>query len=265
MARKYKKSSNRGKVGVKSNTTDPLSLGMIDVKGQLHYLSPHILIPYKNQARENRDEEGLSELATSIQSQGIIQPLQIIPSLGQASQFEVVCGERRLQAAKKIGLDKIPCMILDRPIDANEIALIENIQREDLHPIELANAVERLLQEDKYSNQTILAGKIGMSKSKMSHLLAIARLPEDVKKHLVKKKDIKINFLKKLAYMKDEKIVREKVFQVSCTAEKYKSILRISFDGCSFRFDHLKTTHLSSSEKVLLKEELTRLIEWLTV
>ncbi|MDP4224992.1 MAG: ParB N-terminal domain-containing protein [Bacteroidota bacterium] len=101
MAKRYKKASSRRKIGVKSNTTDRLSRGMISVKGQLYYLSPHLLIPYKNQARKNRDEEAFSELATSIQSQGIIQPLQIVSSLESEGKFEVVSGERRLHAAKK--------------------------------------------------------------------------------------------------------------------------------------------------------------------
>ncbi|MDP4224993.1 MAG: hypothetical protein Q8910_01290 [Bacteroidota bacterium] len=156
-------------------------------------------------------------------------------------------------------------MIIDHSIKANEIALIENIQREDLHPIELANAVARLLQEGNCENQTILARNIGMSKFKISHLLAISRLSEDVKNYLMKKTEIKINFLKKIAYLKDEESIREKVFRISSAKEKYKSIIRLSFDGHSFRFDQLKTSHLSSPEKVLLKEELSRLVEWLAV
>lgn len=250
---------------VKAESNSRPSIGMTEVKGEIYYLSPDIIIPYKNQARKDINEESLMELASSIQSQGIIQPLQIIPSLSNEGKFEVVSGERRLEAAKKIGLNTVPCMILDRNRDSDEIALIENIQREDLHPIELADAVTNLLNGRKHGSQTEIADRIGVSKQQISHLIAISRLPEDIKTHLMQKRDLKINFLKKIAYLKDENSIREKVFQLSSIKKKYRSILRLSSNGNSFRFDHLKIDRLSSSEKALLVKELSSLIRKLDV
>lgn len=254
---KYKKPPESMKrMVIKPETTDRPSLGMTEVKGEIYYLSPDNIIPYKNQARKNIKEESLLELATSIMNQGIIQPLQIIQSSENNGKFEVVSGERRLRAALKIGLDKVPCMILARDRDSDEISLIENIQREDLHPIELADAVAKLLNGKKYGGQVEMAGRIGVSKQQISHLSAISRLPEDIKKHLLQKTNLKINDLKKIAYLKDEISIREKVFQSSDNQEKYKPILRISYNGKFFKFDHLNINKLSGEEKELLLAEI---------
>lgn len=246
---------------VKPEMSDRPSLGMTEVRGEIYYLSPTIIIPYKNQARKDIDEDSLSDLAASIQSQGIIQPLQIIPSLENRGNFEVVSGERRLRAAKKIGLDKVPCIILDRDRDADEIALIENIQREDLHPIELADAVANILEGKQYGNNKEIAKRIGISKSQISQLLAISRLPVDVKKQLLSKKNVRINFLRKLAYLKNEEEVRNKVFGEFHAASPYKSIIRLSFNGESFKIDQLKIDHLLPPERLKLKDELSALIK----
>jgi ParB family chromosome partitioning protein len=262
---RYKKpSEGMERMIIKPEVSDRPSLGMTEVRGEIYYLSPDIIIPYKNQARKDMDEVALSELAESIQSQGIIQPLQIIPSLASKGNFEVVSGERRLRAAKNIGLDKVPCIILDRDRDADEIALIENIQRENLHPIELADAVSKILEEKKYGDHKEIAKRIGISKSQISQLLAISRLPEDVKQHLLYNKNIRINFLRKLAYLKNENEVREKVFGEPHVCDAYKSIIRVSFNGDTFKFDQLKIEQLSLSEKGRLKDEMSDLIKKLS-
>jgi ParB family chromosome partitioning protein len=258
---KYKKpSQGMIRMVVKSDDESRPSIGLTEVKGEIYYLSPNIIIPYKNQARRDINEENLLELMSSIRSQGIIQPLQIIPSLKDEGKFEVVSGERRLIASKKIGLDKVPCMILDRGRDADEIALIENIQRENLHPIELADAIANLMEKNQ-KNQSEIAERIGVSKQQISHLMAISRLPEDVKEHLIQKTDIKVNFLKKIAYLKDKDFVRESVFGSRKDEEKFKSILRLSSNGKTIRFDHFKIANLSNFEKNLLTIELKQIIE----
>ncbi|MGC8483845.1 MAG: ParB/RepB/Spo0J family partition protein [Thermodesulfobium sp.] len=258
---KYKEPSvGLARMIVKPENDSRPSLGMTEVKGEIYYLSPELIIPFKNQARKDFNEEGLLELASSIESQGIIQPLQIIHSQKHEGKFEVVSGERRLKAAKIAGLSIVPCMILDRDKDAEEIALIENIQREDLHPIELADAVSKLLEGKKHGSQNELANRIGISKSQMSHLVVISQLPSDVKKHFLMNKNIQMGYLRKIAYIKDEKIIREKVFNKTYKQRMYNSILRLSYNGLSFRIDQLKTDHLSSEEKALLKKELLDLL-----
>lgn len=262
---RYKKPSvDMERMVVKEDKDSRLSLGMTEVKGEIYYLSPDIILPYKNQARKDIKEESLAELATSIQSQGIIQPLQVIASLENKGKFEVISGERRLRAARIVGLPTVPCMILDQSRDAEEIALIENIQREDLHIIELADAIAKLLDGTKHGSQTEIAQRLGVQKSQISHLLVISKLPEDVKLHLLEKKNIKIDFLRKVAYLKDEEEIRKKIFGAQHSQKVFKSILRLSFNGETFKIDQLKVDKFTSDERNLLKEELSRLIQKIT-
>lgn len=237
------------------------SIGLTEVKAEIYFLSPDLIIPYKNQARRGMDETSLNELAQSIISHGIIQPLQVVRSLLEDGKFEVVSGERRLRASRIAGIEKIPCIILDREKDANEIALIENIQRVDLHPIELADAIAKTLLDKKYENQTTLANRIGVSKQQISHLIAISRLQQDVKEHLLKNKGIKIAELRKIAYLNDEKLIRDRVFGSADNIKKYSSILRISYNGVHFKFDQLKIEKLDITEKDQLRDELLKLLD----
>ncbi len=249
---------------IQPSVEDRVSIGMNEVKGEIYYLTPDLIIPYKNQARREFDEISLEELSLSIKAHGVIQPLQVINSTNEVGKFEVVSGERRLNAARKAGIEKIPCMILDREKDANEIALIENIQRVDLHPIELADAIAMTLTDNKYGNQLDLAVKIGVSKQQISHLVAIARLPRDVKEHLLVKKDMSVSELRKLAYLKDENLIRAKVFVAASSNKKYKSLLRLTYNGEAFKFDHLKIDKLTSEEKHLMKLELEKILTMLS-
>lgn len=176
----------------------------------------------------------------------------------------MVSGERRLNAARKVGMETVPCMILDRDKDANEIALIENLQRVDLHPIELADAISLTLSDSKYGSQSELADRIGVSKQQISHLVAISRLPVDVKNHLLQKREISVSELRKLAYLKDENLVRAKIFGMSSDKKKYKSLLRLTYNGENFKFDHLKIDKLTVNEKISLKLELEKIITMLS-
>ncbi len=227
---------------------------------EFYLFSIEKLIPYHKQARKYFSNEEIDDLAATIKEHGIQSPLLVIPSSTQPNKYEIVSGERRFRAAVKLGLEKLPCIIIESK-DAEEVALIENIQRESLHPIELADAIARLLDEKQHGQQTKIAEKIGVSKHKISHLLAISRLPEDIKSYLLQKKEIKIDFLKKLAYLKDEQSIRDKVFNSDINQNKYRSVLRLSFNGENFKWDRLNIDKLSTAEKDFLKSEFYKLIE----
>lgn len=244
---------------IKKEETRP-SLGMTEVKAEIYYVDPNMIVKYQKQARKNIDLDSLEDLASSIKSQGIIQPLQIISSSRDLGKFEVVSGERRLRAALILGLTSVPCLILDRNKDAHEIAIIENIQREDLHPIELSDAVSVLVKEKQHENQTVIAERLGISKQKMTHLLAISRLPDDIKTHFLNHRDVKISFIKKVAYLKDLNEMKRYVFKDFKKDQAFKSILRISFNGDTFRFDQAKVHGLSEDKKESLKKILLELI-----
>lgn len=134
------------------------------------------------QARKNFSNEAIAELASSIQHHGILQPLLVRK---KEEHYELLAGERRLRAAQKIKLTEVP--IIECHVDdetAMAFGLIENIQRQDLNAIEEASAYERLLNEFDLSHD-LLAVKIGKSRSHITNMLRLTKLPNEIKNHLV--------------------------------------------------------------------------------
>ncbi|MEY3760218.1 MAG: hypothetical protein RIR39_1709 [Pseudomonadota bacterium] len=161
-------------------------LGDVSVKEEKHHLQT-LPIEYlqrgKYQPRQDINPEKLQELADSIKAQGIIQP--IVVRLIAYEKYEIVAGERRWRAAQMAGLTQVPVVI--KEIDdraAMAIALIENIQREDLNPLEEAEALKRLLDEFEMTHQHI-AEAIGKSRTTVTNLLRLMDLHPDVKKLLL--------------------------------------------------------------------------------
>jgi len=132
----------------------------------------------KFQPRQNFDQQSLQELADSIRSQGIVQPIVVRP---EGDHFELVAGERRWRAAQIAGLQKIPAVVRDLDSkSAVAIALIENIQREDLNPLELAQGLMRLIDEFDLTHQQV-ADSVGRSRASVSNLLRLLDLADPVK------------------------------------------------------------------------------------
>ena len=134
--------------------------------------------PY--QPRQNFKEEKLVELANSIRKNGIIQPIAVRPSKTNVGKFEIVAGERRWLAAQRAGLHEIPITILDlSDVESLEVAIVENIQRDDLNPIEEAKGYKRLNEEFKYDHESI-SKLMSKSRSHISNTLRLLTLPSDV-------------------------------------------------------------------------------------
>jgi ParB family chromosome partitioning protein len=140
-----------------------------------------LLTPNPRQPRTSIDEHTLEELAQSIRSNGVIQPILVRPS---GNRYEIVAGERRWRAAQRAGLLKVPVTIRDID-DANllQVALIENIQREDLNPIEEAQAYRRLADELKLSQEAI-ASSVGKDRATVANYVRLLRLPVEVRNDL---------------------------------------------------------------------------------
>ncbi|WP_319535838.1 ParB/RepB/Spo0J family partition protein [uncultured Vibrio sp.] len=158
----------------------------LSADGELIELAIGQLQPGVYQPRKDMAPEALEELAASIQSQGIIQP--IVVRQVDSSQFEIIAGERRWRAAKQAGLKRVPCLVKkveDRAAIA--MALIENIQREDLNVIEEAQALERLQDEFTLTHQQV-AEVIGKSRTTVSNLLRLNQLELEVKRLVADKK-----------------------------------------------------------------------------
>lgn len=161
------------------------------------------IIPNRFQPRLAFDEDGLKELSESIKQHGIIQPL-VLRKLG--NKYEIIAGERRYKAATMAGLQTVPCIISD--IDDNqsaEIALVENIQRRNLTPIEEAKSYKNLLDRG-YLTQTELAEKMGVSQSSIANKLRLLNLADEVQEALLQEKISERHARSLLALPKDEQI-----------------------------------------------------------
>ncbi|RYC33663.1 ParB/RepB/Spo0J family partition protein [Lichenibacterium minor] len=141
--------------------------------------------PNPNNPRRTFVDEDLTDLSNSIREKGIIQPIVVRPAPGRAGAYEIIAGERRWRAAGAAGLDEVPVVIVE--VDdkgALELAIIENVQRADLNPIEEARGYERLAREFGYS-QTDLARIIGKSRSHVANMIRLLKLPGSVEAMVV--------------------------------------------------------------------------------
>lgn len=179
---------------------------------EVYNLSISKIEPYKRQARKIFDQEEISRLAATIKEHGIRQPITVLKT-NVSGIFEVVSGERRLRAAKEAGLKKIPVIILSEEMSPEEIALVENVQRKDLHPIELGNALGALYSEMNYGDMGKLAEKLGMQISKVSEHISFSKIPESIKNKIIEKKITSRSILRRLVKAKstkDAEIILEK-------------------------------------------------------
>ena len=147
---------------------------------QLNAISISDLSRNPYQPRQHFSEEKLEELANSIKKNGIIQPIAVRPKKNENGKYEIVAGERRWLAAQRAGLHEIPVTILDlSDVESLEVAIVENIQRDDLNPIEEARGYQRLNEEFKYDHDSI-SKLMSKSRSHVSNTLRLLTLPQDV-------------------------------------------------------------------------------------
>lgn len=134
--------------------------------------------PNPDQPRRTFPEESLVQLAQSIQEQGVLQPLLVAP--GDFGRYLLVAGERRWRAARRAGLETVPCIVRSlSPAQQMEIALIENLQREDLNPLEVAQGIQSLMKEFGYTQEQV-AQRLSKSRPAVANLLRLLSLPEEV-------------------------------------------------------------------------------------
>ena len=152
-------------------------------KNKIVELPISILKPSIYQPRKTFDKESLEELSLSIKEHGLLEPLLVKKS--DEDKYEIICGERRYRACKLANLGNVPCLIRDDLGDNGyAVALIENIQREDLNPLEMAQAFNLMLEECKLSQED-LAKTLGKSRSSIANIVRLNNLQEDVKKMIL--------------------------------------------------------------------------------
>jgi ParB family chromosome partitioning protein len=160
------------------------------------------LRPNPLQPRLKFDKESIDELARSIKESGVLQPVIVVP---EGNHYRIVIGERRWRAAQKIGLRKIPSLIRSMPkAQQLETSLVENLQREDLNPLEIALAYQKLAQELDYTQQEI-AEKVGKDRTSVANYLRLLNLPKEIQENLAKRK-ISMGHARALITLEDSKL-----------------------------------------------------------
>lgn len=182
--------------GTAANATDPAD-------GDLRNLPVDIIQRGKYQPRMDMHQETLEELADSIRAQGVVQPIVVRP-IAEPGRYEIIAGERRWRAAQLAGLHEIPAVIRDVPDEAAvAMALIENIQREQLNPLEEAYALQRLIDEFDMTHQ-LAAEAVGRSRAAVSNLLRLLALADEVK-NLIGRGDLEMGHARALLALEQDK------------------------------------------------------------
>lgn len=255
-----------GNVNPLDVTTKRVSSFSSDNRSEIVYLYIDVLVPYRNQARVIFNEDDIAEMAKTIKMHGIRQPLTVLRTGDEKISFEVVSGERRLRAARQIGLTKLPCIVIEDPEKAEEIALIENVQRKSLHPLELAKSLKSLAVKRGWGGQEELSKKIGLTSSQLSELLKLLTLNSDVQETLLRcnfrgrehirklyklPTDLeKIKYITKKSEVKDGKIP-------SGFNKTTQSVLRVSLSNDEMKIQKKQLNKLSALQKTKLCEILS--------
>ena len=230
----------------KKSTSKRVSAYSESYKGEYYNIEVSKLIPYKKQSRKIFDDASLQNLANTIRVHGIRQPLTILPSLDLEGRYEIISGERRWRAAQMLGLERVPCIILQDRKSAEEIALIENIQRKNLHPLEMMRGFQNLFNQGICRNHQELADKIGVARTVVVETLSLQKLPENTKK-IILEKNIKtrkiLRELLKLPENKHERYITSLTKELKQINEKREQIKKVNFFSI----------HLSS-EKVIFSK-----------
>ena len=227
--------------------------------GEFYNIPIERIVPYHKQSRILFDPEELEDLSKTIKKHGIRQPLTVI--LNSNDQYEVVSGERRLRAAKLAGLKRVPCIILKDPSHAEELAIIENVQRKDLHPVELANSLNTLIEKG-YSQKEV-SEKLSINKSFVSETLKILTLDNEIRQFLVEKKITSRDMIRDIVSGKQNmNVLKKQITSDSHNKHKRsKSIFRVGVINGEFVIQKATLSRLSSEQKAILKRELSQIVK----
>ena len=187
-------------------------IGETKVENQTNKLLLSEIIPNKYQPRKNFDENELKDLTESIRERGVIQPIIVRRSKSENTKYELIAGERRWLAAGKAGLHEIPVVVTEADdLKSLEFAIIENVQRHDLNPLEEAQGYKKLINDFSYDQEKV-SKFIGKSRSYITNSLRILSLPQDVLKFIEEKK-ISAGHAKILVGLENASFVANKIIE----------------------------------------------------
>ena len=201
-------------------------IGDSDVKITNNKISISSIIPNKYQPRKNFDKNSLEELTASIRERGIIQPIIVRASEDSNDKYELIAGERRWQAAQNAGLHEVPAVILNVDnLKSLEFAIVENVQRKDLNPIEEAEGYQRLINEFNY-DQDKVAKFIGKSRAHISNCIRLLSLPAKVIEHIINDK-ISPGHAKILVGLDNSELLADKIIKKKLSVRQAEALARL--------------------------------------
>ena len=201
-------------------------IGDSDVKITNNKISISSIIPNKYQPRKKFDKNSLEELTASIRERGIIQPIIVRASEDSNDKYELIAGERRWQAAQNAGLHEVPAVILNVDnLKSLEFAIVENVQRKDLNPIEEAEGYQRLINEFNY-DQDKVAKFIGKSRAHISNCIRLLSLPAKVIEHIINDK-ISPGHAKILVGLDNSELLAEKIIKKKLSVRQAEALARL--------------------------------------
>ena len=185
------------------------------------------IVRNKLQPRKTFDRESLQELSNSIKERGIIQPIVVRKSRDKKDKFEIVAGERRWQAAQKAGLHKVPAIIIEADnLKSLEFAIVENVQRKDLNPIEEAEGYKRLIEEFSYDQEKV-AKFIGKSRAHISNCLRLLSLPQKIIQYVIDEK-LSQGHAKILVGLENAQLLAEKIISKKLSVRQAEALVRFT-------------------------------------
>ena len=200
-------------------------MGDTKVKDKINKVLIGDLIRNKYQPRKNFNKENLQELTSSIKERGIIQPIIVRPSADQIGKFEIIAGERRWLASQNAGLNEVPVVVLNVDNEKSlEFGIVENVQRQDLNPIEEAQGYQRLIDEFSYDQEKI-SKFIGKSRSHVANCLRLLNLPNEVILY-VENESISAGHAKILVGLKNAGFVAKKIKDENLSVRQTENLVR---------------------------------------
>ena len=210
------------------------------------------LVPNKNQPRKIFDEENLKELANSIRERGILQPIIVRKSNDDQSKFEIIAGERMWLAAQKVGLHDVPVVITEADdLKSLEFAIVENVQRHDLNPLEEAQGYKKLIDEFSYDQEKV-SKFIGKSRSYITNALRLLSLPGDVVK-LIENQKLSAGHAKILVGLDNASFVASKIIEKRLSVRQAEKLVKL-FKNKRQKLSNTKDTNIMHLEMSIVNK-----------
>ena len=221
-------------------------IGETKVESQKNQLSISDLVPNKYQPRKIFDEDNLKDLTNSIKERGILQPIIVRKSNKDGSKFEIIAGERRWLAAQRAGLHNVPVVITEaNDLKSLEFAIVENVQRHDLNPLEEAQGYKRLIEEFSYDQEKV-SKFIGKSRSHITNAMRLLTLPEEVIS-LIETQKLTAGHAKILVGLENAIFVANKIIEKKLSVRKAEYFVKL-FKSKKQKSHNLKDTNIRDLE-----------------